>query len=93
MLINLGELGDNVAIGNCCHGQVVQVLGDVDSRVGAVKVVLRRIYLVLLLAVVIFGGEELLEMNPGFNNLWFATPLLAGFVIVSCGTYGMILRL
>ena len=93
MLINLGELGDNVVIVNCCHGQVVQGLGDVDGRVGAVKVVLRRIYLVLLLAIVIFGGEELLEINPGFVNLGFALPLLAGFIIISCGTYGMIRRL
>ena len=71
MLINLGELGDNFAIGNFCHGQVVQCLVDVDGRVGAVKVVLRRIHLVLILAIVIFGGEELLEMNPGFINLGF----------------------
>ena len=93
MLINLGELGENVAIGNCCHGQVVQGLCDFDGRVGAVKVVLRRIHLVVLLAILIFGGEELIEMNPGFINLWFSTPHLAGFIIVSCGTYGIICRL
>ena len=93
LLINLGELGENVAIGNCCHGQVVQGLSDVDGRVGAVKIILRRIRLVLLLTILIFGDEKLFEMHPCFIILWFSTPLLACFIVVSCGTYGMIRRL
>ena len=91
--MNIGELGDNVAMRNFCHGQVVQGLGDVGGRVGAVKVVLRRIHLVLLLAIVIFGVEELLEMNPGFINLGFVSPLLAGFIVKPSGTDNMICRL
>ena len=29
----------------------------------------------------VFGGKELLEMDPGFVNLDFAPPLLAGFIV------------
>ena len=93
LLINLGELGDNVAIANCCHGQVVQGLSDVDGKVGAVKVILCRIHLVLLLTIVIFGGKKMFEMHPCFIIFWFATALLACSLVVSCGPYGMKSRL
>ena len=93
MLVNLGKLGDNVAVGNCCHGQVVKVLGDVDGIVGAMKVILGIIHFILLLAIMISGGEELLEMDPGFFNLGFASPLLAGFIVKTSGADGMIFRL
>ena len=35
LLVNIGKLGDNAAVGNCCHGQVVKGLGDVNNRVGS----------------------------------------------------------
>ena len=62
--IGLGELVDNVANINYCHVQVVQGLSDVDGRVGAVKVILRRIHLVLFLSIVVFCGKQMFEMHP-----------------------------
>ena len=93
LLVNIGKLGKNVAVGNCCHGQIVKGLGDVDGRVGAMNIVLGSIRLILLLAVMVHGGEELLEMDPGFFNFGFALPLFAGFIVKISGAYGMICRL
>ena len=92
-MIDIGELGDNVAILNCCHGQVVQGLSDVDGRFGAVEIILRRIHLVLFLYIVILCVKKLFEMHPCFIVLWFLAPLLACLIVVPCGTYGMIRRL
>ena len=92
-MIDLGELGDNVAILNFCHGQVVQGLSDVDGRFGAVQIILLRIHLVLFLSIVILCGKKLFEMHPCFIVLWFSTPLLACLIVVPCGAYGMIRRL
>ena len=66
MLVDRVKLGKNVAVGNFCHGQVVKGLGDVDSRFGAMKIILGSIHLTLLLAIMVFSGKELLEMDPGF---------------------------
>ena len=92
-MIDIGELGDYVVILNFCHGQVVQGLSDVDGRVSAVKVILRRVQLFLFLSIVIFCGKKLFEMHSCFIVLCFATPLLTFLIVVSCGTYGMIRRL
>ena len=90
MLVKLVKLSNNVAVGNCCHGQVVKGLGDVDGRVGAMKIILGSINLILLLVIMVFGGEELLEMDPGFVNLGFALLLLSGFIVKTSGADDMI---
>ena len=90
MLVNLGKLGYNVVVGNFCHGQVAKGLGDVDSRVGAMQIILGSIHLILLLAITVCSGEELLEMDPVFVNLGFVSPLLAGFIVKTSGADGMI---
>ena len=54
------------------------------------QIILGSIHLILLLAIMVFGGEELLEMDPVFVNLGFVSPLLAGFIVKTSGADGMI---